>query len=318
MSNEPYPRQSTLDRYVLPDEKATGVSVEWFSSQRTRYPVKNEHLKRYLVAELDALESFHNGTTCTEDAAKAITQPIVDGPIPNLNSYSDDITAMVQLWDYIFRDALMEWPPSRTKDLIHLLSAISEIKSPPHQGRAMDEEEPLTWHGLPYFVMAWSDAHWMSPGQITRRCKTSTERDVARQKYIHQLSIESQLVAAGYLPWRMAIEYVVNTLEADANDSDNATAPDDAVAETQIHADFNFPALALWFRYNGKWLREYAASNDVGVRGTRQFGSATERWVFWRTRLKQVSEADGDDIARRSAADAIEYMSMVETDLCAQ
>lgn len=312
MSNDPSPPQSTLSRYVFPKEDATGVSPDWFTSQLTRYQVKNEDLKRYLVEELEALKSFHDGQTSIEQAATAITKPISEGPVAEVNSYSDGIAAIVQLWDYVFRDALMEWPANRTRDLIGLLSAISKVQALPHQGKATDDEETVTWKDLPYFWMTWKDAHWMSPGQITRRCKDTSEKDATRQKYLHQISVESQLVAAELLPLRITLEYIINTLERDAGPSDNTVASDDATGETQLQSDFHFPALEVWFKYNVQKLHTCTVGGDVIVRSVRQFESGQARWAFWLARVEEVAENGVNDIAKLAAQNTVKYMKGAE------
>jgi hypothetical protein len=165
---------------LLPEDTAS-VPHQWFEARLGRQP-KNAVHKVCLEAEVAALEDFHDGKTSIGEAAKAITQPI----------------ALCHLWN-LLTNALIEWPSSRTPDLVGLLSAMSKVTDPIHRGQLLNDhdENPCLWSQLPYITMVWRDDFWMTPGQISRRVTDAAGRSHARAVHVKQQDVEAQLVAAG-------------------------------------------------------------------------------------------------------------------------
>jgi hypothetical protein len=161
-----------------------------------------------------------------DEAALAITRPISESPMLVLDTYNDDVLALVPLWT-LYTKALDEWPSSRIQDLINLGLAISKVPDKIHQGEATDDNyEPLTWKDLPYFHMAWSDAHWKSPEYILKEEMDGAAKHQARDVYIRQQKVEAQLVAAGLLGWHVADRVLYHALKRE-----NATPEQKALDE---------------------------------------------------------------------------------------
>jgi hypothetical protein len=181
---------------LLPEDTAS-VPHQWFEARLGRQP-KNAVHKVCLEAEVAALEDFHDGKTSIGEAAKAITQPISNSSIQDLGGYSDDAIALCHLWN-LLTNALIEWPSSRTPDLVGLLSAMSKVTDPIHRGQLLNDhdENPCLWSQLPYITMVWRDDFWMTPGQISRRVTDAAGRSHARAVHVKQQDVEAQLVAAG-------------------------------------------------------------------------------------------------------------------------
>ncbi|ODM20653.1 hypothetical protein SI65_03706 [Aspergillus cristatus] len=82
-------------------------------------------------------------------------------------------------------DALIEWPSSRTPDLIALLTAISKTPDNLHRGEALNyDDELLTWDGVPYINMVWRDANWMTPHIIVKECSKSDDFETSKQQLV--------------------------------------------------------------------------------------------------------------------------------------
>jgi hypothetical protein len=137
-------------QYTLYPENSSLIDEHWFQSQLNRYE-KNAYKACY-EEEVAALQAFYNGETGIEQAATAITRPITNSPIHDLGGYSDDAVAICQLWS-LFRCALIEWPQSRTADLVALLSATTRVTDLIHRGKLLDDddEKPLSWAEHPFF-----------------------------------------------------------------------------------------------------------------------------------------------------------------------
>jgi hypothetical protein len=183
-------------QYTLYPENSSLIDEHWFQSQLNRYE-KNAYKACY-EEEVAALQAFYNGETGIEQAATAITRPITNSPIHDLGGYSDDAVAICQLWS-LFRCALIEWPQSRTADLVALLSATTRVTDLIHCGKLLDDddEKPLSWAEHPFFQMVWSDSFWRTPGQIARQATDAASRQHEREVYIKQQDVEARLVAVG-------------------------------------------------------------------------------------------------------------------------
>ncbi|PWI64088.1 hypothetical protein PCL_12684 [Purpureocillium lilacinum] len=290
----------------------------WFDEQVKRYRSSNEILQGYIVKEVEVLKAYYGRQVRTQDAARAITHPISSTSIPLGGTSSDDIVPLTQLWR-LLKDALVEWPPDRTPDLVLLLAAIARRRDRIHRGEAFDDDEqPLAWTCLPYLTMIWSEAYWMEPGQIVRRCNGVESRHRARDAYIKQQDAEAQLVAAGVFEWRRAFWYLIKTLERVANHHDNTVASGDDTAEVLLQADFHIPAVACWIKHNGRRLYDEIAKDelkawderDVPVEA-RHFDQPTNRWSFWAERLGKFVRDEPDDIVKRAACHAVQNMEAI-------
>jgi hypothetical protein len=183
--------------FTLLPEDAASVPKYWFEVQHNRNH-KNQVHKACHEKEIAALEFFSNGEKGVDETAHAITEPISTTSIQDAGGYSDGCIALCHLWT-LLTNALIEWPSSRTPDLVGLLSAISKITDPIHRGEFLDddEEKPCPWAELPYLGMVWFDTFWMTPGQILRRATNAVARIQAHDLYFKQQDIEARLVAAG-------------------------------------------------------------------------------------------------------------------------
>ncbi|UPX20288.1 uncharacterized protein EKO05_0010525 [Ascochyta rabiei] len=292
--------------YTLYPESSLSVKEQWFEAQLKRYE-KNAYEGCY-SEEVAALKDFYNGKTNAEQAATAITQPISKSSIKDLGGYSDDIVALSQLWS-LLKNALIEWPSSRTPDLVALLSAITQVTDAIHRGELLDDadEKPVLWAGLPWFRMIWSDAFWRTPGQIARQAKDAASRKHECEVYIKQQDVEARLVAAGIFEWDRAPRFMVRTLERTPNPDDAHDAAGDGDAEFQLKPEFHMPAASKWVEHNGERLYssldELKHWNERNAHGEMmQFDSPSERWEFWQKRLLDIAEGTGVDEVTRDAA----------------
>ncbi|KAL3952823.1 hypothetical protein ACCO45_012766 [Purpureocillium lilacinum] len=245
---------SDTDQCSLHLSGTQAIPEAWFDEQLKRYRTSNDILQDYISKEVEVLKAYYGRQVRPQDAARAITRPITSTSIPLGETSSDDIVPLTQLWR-LLKDALVEWPSGRTPDLVLLLAAIARRRDRIHRGEALDDDErPMTWACLPYLTMIWSEAYWMEPGQIVRRCNSVGSRHRARDAYIKQQDAEAQLVAAGLFEWRRAFWYLIKTLERVANHNDNTVASGDNTAEVLLQADFHIPAVACWIKHNGRKL----------------------------------------------------------------
>jgi hypothetical protein len=182
--------------YTLYSENSPSIDEQWFEAQLKRY-TKNVYEECY-SEEVAALKDFHIGRTNAEQAATAITQPISKSSIECMGGYSDDAVALGQLWT-LLKNALIEWPCSRTPDLVALLSAMTKVTDAIHCGELLviEDQTPEPWAELPWFRMIWSDAFWRTPGQIARQARDAASRKHECEVYIKQQDVESLLAAAG-------------------------------------------------------------------------------------------------------------------------
>ena len=241
--------------------------------------------------EIAALQRFANCETNVDEAAQTITQPISTTSIQDTNEYSDDCYALCHLWG-LFKAALIEWPSTRTAEIVTLLTAVSKTEDPIHLGEFLEEDDnkPVPWARLPYFTLIWGDAFWMTPGQIMRRAKDAAAIHHAHQIYVKQLDVESRLVAAG-LVWdeKRAITYLIRTLERRPTAEDESIATGDGDAESQIKLDLQIPAVRNWILHNGVQIyrslprmRDWH-QKDIPVMAL-QFDQPIDRWTFWHDR----------------------------------
>lgn len=274
---------------LISEDTAT-IPNAWFQAQSNRRYRSIVHEACH-KKETKALQSFANGATTVDEAAYAITQPISTTSIQNTNEYSDDCYALCHLWG-LFKSALIEWPSTRTAELVALLTAISKMEDPIHLGEFLDEDDnkAVPWAKLPYFTLVWGDAFWMTPGQIMRRATDAAAVRHVLQVYVKQQDTESRLVAAG-LVWdeRRAISYLIRTLERIPTAEDERITTGDGDAEDQLKLDMQIPAVRGWILHNGAQIyRSLPGIRDWPRRDlptvTLRFDQPTDRWTFWQRR----------------------------------
>lgn len=294
--------------YTLYLEDSTAINEQWFALKLSSNG--NNPYEACYREEVAALQAFYNRKTSLEQAAAAITQPISKSPIQDLGDYSDDAVALGQLWN-LLKDALVEWPSSRTADVVALLSAITKVTDSIHRGQLLDDtdENPRSWAQLPWFHMVWSDAFWRTPGQIVRQATDATARQHEREVYIKQQDVEARLVAARIfgckpsypLPIPPSISYslatgdrapryMIRTLERKPGPEDSRDAANDGEAENQLKLDFQIPAASRWLEHNGDRLYSSLVElknwdKNKAPFEMMQFDQPSERWEFWKKRF---------------------------------
>ncbi|KAI1811060.1 hypothetical protein GGS20DRAFT_564788 [Poronia punctata] len=216
--------------------------------------------------------------------------------------------------------ALVEWPSSRTQDLVSLLVAITKVPGHIHRGEALDDEgKPRSWRRLPWIEMVWYDAHWMQPGMITRRASDDADRTRRRDIYVKIQNVESQLVAAGLFQWKHAFQYLIRALEKEPGPSDEVEAGNDGEADGQLKLDFHIPAAACWIQHNGKRLYDGLVNDEL--RGlnkrdipsvARHFDHPLDRWEFWRNRFMKIRKNESDSFVKEAAATAADVMRNIQ------
>ena len=263
------------DFYSLIHEAADHVPPAWFDEQRSRYKSTNDTLLGYLYTEIDVLKCFHDGELGCDEAAHAITRPICESPVPKLGTYEDEVHALCHLWR-LYKDALVEWPSSRTPDLIKLGIAISKIPDKVHNGEATDDDEqPLTWDDLPYFGMVWTDAHWMLPKDILEKQENMdipVVRRQARDVYVKQQNAEAQLVMAEILLWRTACWAITYALERESGEDkhqqqkkrDQSDDKESGITEQVLlrEKDFEIGSAACYIERAGEKLYSRLAQDE--------------------------------------------------------
>lgn len=324
------------DYYSLIHEGADGVPPGWFDEQRSRCRSKNDTLLGYLYKEIDVLKSFHDGETGCNEAAYAITRPVSESPVPNLGTYEDEIHALCHLWR-LYKDALVEWPSARTPDLIKLGVAISKVPDKIHNGEATDDDEqPMTWEGLPYFGMVWTDAHWMLPKDILEKQKYMdiAARRQARDVYVKQQNAEAQLVMAEILLWRTACWAITYALEReDGEDKDHRQKKRDQSEEKETgikekvaleEKDFQIASATCWIEHAGEKLYSRLAQDEPQKEPDlwnlwdrlkmpqHQFSQSLDRWDYWMDRFRVAAREYSDDYTRERARVALERMERIK------
>jgi len=308
--------------YTLLNEELQEVPQSWFDAQTSEHhqKTKNASLKSFHEEEVKALKAYHDGHLAVEAAAAMITRPISESPVPELGGYSDHATAICQLWT-LLTTALVEWPSSRTNQLVSLLTAISRVPDQVHRGEVLDDDRktPRTWSSLPWFEMVWSDAHWMKPGMIIRRASDDADKRRRRDIYVKRQDVEAQLVAAGLLEWKRAFQYLINALERKPGPHDHQEAASDGEADRQLKLDFQIPAAARWIKHNGKRLHDGLVKDELRDWDKKDIPSASmhfeqpeERWAFWRDRFAEIQRDESDSFVKEAAGTAIDLMRDIQ------
>lgn len=315
-------------------EDANGVPPAWFDEQRNCCKSKHDMLLGCLYKEIDLLKSFHDGELGCDETAYAITRPICESPVPKLGTYEDEIIALCHLWR-LYKDALIEWPSARTRDLINLGVAISKVPGKIHNGEATDDDyQPMTWGNLPYFHMVWTDAHWMFPDDILERKKDVSAMRRARYVYIKQQNIEAQLVMAGILAWGTACRAIIYALEReDGEGEDHGQKKGDKSEPAEMEVkekglldekDFEIPAAACWIEHAGERLYSRLVEDEPrkeprdwelwdGMR-QHQFSQSLDRWAYWMDRFRLAARECSDEYTRERARVSVERMERIKRD----
>lgn len=301
------------------------VPQSWFDAHIKNYRGNTEYtewFKSVLAEELAVLQAFYSYQKSPSEAAHDITRPISNSPVPNLGSYSDEIVALCHLWDVLVT-ALIEWPSSRTPDLIALLTAISNTPDKIHRGEATNDDNTLlSWNRLPYIHMIWSDSNWMDPEDIIEECSKRDDYEAARQhgrdNYLKTQDVEAQLVAAGvaYFDIKRAFDYLIYTIEWQLDPKDGrAEAPREEWLRTLFEPDFHILAMTCWIKHTGQKLYKELCNDEMKNWNPRDIPSVTkhfdqplERWSFWKERLISVAEDWPDEFVRIAAEQAVKYM----------
>lgn len=319
------------DYYSLIHEGADGVPPGWFDEQRNRLKTKHHTLRGYYYTEIDVLKAFHDGETGCDEAAYAITRPATESPVPELGTYEDEIHVICHLWT-LYRNALIEWPSARTPDLIKLGVAISKVPDKIHNGEATDDDDiPMTWEGLPYFHMVWTDAHWMLPDDILERTPEIAARPRARDVYMKQQNVAAQLVMAHILDWRIACHAIIYALEReDDGDKYRRRKKRHESEETEmgikekwlVEKDFEIPAAGCWIEHAGEKLYSCLVQDEPlkeprnwklwdGMR-QHQFSQSLDRWDYWMDRFRVAARECSDDYTRERAGVALKRMERIQ------
>lgn len=191
------------------------------------HPQEAQAMKKYLRQEMTA-----------QEAASAITQPVVNAEDP-----SEDLR---RLWGFLI-DALIELPC--TDLLIKLLQAIEDLPEP--DMTAVAESKLPThgklWRGLPGFGHQYADLCQSGDWRGLFIKADAAERKRLQSYHIKKAGIEARLVVAGLagIPIDWGYETVADALERS-----------DALLDCEI------PAAAEWLNIAGQRFRAGAAEGE--------------------------------------------------------
>jgi hypothetical protein len=276
------------------------------------------------------LRAFYEGRIGPDEAAFSITRPISESPKLVLGTYDDDVLALVPLWT-LYTKALDEWPYSRIQDLIDLGLSISKLPDKIHQGEATDENnEPLTWKDLPYFHMAWSDAHWKFPAYILKEEMDGAAKYQARDVYVRQQKVAARLVAAGLLGWHVAdpvlyharkrenaIPGQMTLNEGDEEEEDEVKRMMSKERDELGPLDFHIVAEGYWMEYVGD--RVYLSLVEKELEETRRSESDNQyqpsrplkSWDYMIDHFQMAATNALDSSTREMAKAAIKRMERI-------
>lgn len=253
------------------------MSDTWFKQQIA----PNEGASGCHPDEAQALQSFLNKTINAQEAAHAITQPIL--------SSGDFENKLNRLWN-LLQDALIELPATHIPSLINILLAIQDLPDPDLTSKSREstpDEERSTWKDLPGFGHLWADLYKSMTWRDELYAELSSpltleERQKLRATHIRKNHVEARLAAAnfggGWLDWGYAAI-------ADALELDNAVL------------DFDIPAAREWLAIVGKELYQGAKEGKESwvFSEKRDMGKEEEkmsliRWDFWEERMRDCQE----------------------------
>lgn len=236
--------------------------------------------------EAQALQSYLNNKTTPQEAAHAITQPILSSEDSGANLY--------RLWN-LLQDALVELSATYIPRLINLLQAIQDLPDPDLTSKPTETAAPpkhsFTWKGLPIFGHLWADVHkqddWRNDLSTTlSSCPTFSDRLKKRQElraaHIKKANVEAHLTVAnvGSIPLDWGYDAIADALELDT-----------AVV------DFEIPAAREWIEVTGKELYQGAKEGKESWALSRKRDMGREdgrmslsRWGFWEERMRECQE----------------------------
>ncbi|KAI6081422.1 hypothetical protein F4821DRAFT_249327 [Hypoxylon rubiginosum] len=264
------------------------MSDAWFSNKLAPggdtedgcHPAEAEALKKYLRREIAA-----------EEAARAISQPIVHS-----NNPGEDLP---RLWALLI-DALIELPSDKIESLITLAWAIENL---PDLDMAGIEESKRPahgklWRGLPGFGHLYADIHQSIDWREKALKADATERSRLREYHVRKAEIEARLAVARLAS--IPIDWGYETV-ADALESRNAML------------DFQVPAAAEWLEIAGSRFMEGATKGEGSwaldrPRDLWEGGKimTVQRYSFWRDRLEEVQTQS--KVTLQAAKKALEFM----------
>ncbi|KAL8735861.1 MAG: hypothetical protein Q9181_002639 [Wetmoreana brouardii] len=251
--------------------------------------------------EAQALQSYLNKKTNTQEAAHAITQPIV--------SSEDSGANLHRLWD-LLQDALIELSATHVPSLIILLQAIQDLPDPDLTSKPKETAPPkdgFTWKGLPKFGHLWADVHKQDHWRMDLYTALSSfptfsdrlkKRQELRAAHVKKANIEARLAVAniGSIPLDWGYDAIADALELD-----NAVL------------DFEIPAAREWIEVAGKELYQGAKEGreSWALSRPRSIGRADRRmslirWEFWEGRMRECQECS--EVAMNAGEGAGEEM----------
>ncbi|KAL9594542.1 MAG: hypothetical protein Q9219_006983 [cf. Caloplaca sp. 3 TL-2023] len=238
--------------------------------------------------EAKALQSYLSNEITAQEAARAITIPVLSADDPGGNLH--------RLWG-LLQDALEQLSAARTPTLIALLQAIENLPDPiSSDGRPIYLREGYSWKELPGFGHEWADCyqqdHWRYElPTVLAQAPTVDEglkkRVEMRAAHVKIVNAEAQLVVAGVggLPLDWGYDTVANALER----------------KTAI-PDFDLRAVREWMKVAGKELYQGAKDGmeSWALERKRDMGKENgkmdlARWKFWEERIREY-ESQGEDI----------------------
>ena len=222
--------------------------------------------------EAQALKDYYHKKTSAEEAAQAITLPIVESEDPGAYLY--------RLWG-LLKDALVELPAPHIPALIQLLGAIQKLPEPDLTGRRTENTpaDGFLWRGLPGFGHMWGDEHKQDNWRRNLAASEPANRADLQTQHVRKAGIEARLAVAdvGGIPLDWGYECIADALERR-----------DAVLDCE-----NFAA-AEWIAIAGRRLYAGAVNGEESwaLDRRRDFGKESkamnlERWAFWETRMKE-------------------------------
>lgn len=98
--------------FMLPAADQHDVDAAWLDRQKQLSVEKNDpRLRKWLIEEVDALKAYHDGHANAEQTAASMTHPISTSPVLDLNSYSNNILGLSNLWRLLI-NALIDGLPN--------------------------------------------------------------------------------------------------------------------------------------------------------------------------------------------------------------
>ncbi|KAL1586805.1 hypothetical protein WHR41_04593 [Cladosporium halotolerans] len=111
------------------------------------------------------------------------------------------------------------------------------------------------------------------------------------------------------------IQFIIQALEKEIDQSDERLAPDEATGYDQVKLDFHIPAISFMFKYNKREVYDRVVTKGLGdwkkrqlPDGAKDFQNGAERWSFWRRRLEDLSQRNANDEVKAAARASLEYM----------